>query len=215
MAWPSQMACAVIGRETWCHVPRCISCWSGSVVDVLDGCCVKLANPVVMSMLAWNWLEMGTHPRGNEFVMCGRRYRYFFILRPWCSYIWTVWSLSHMYSSAVCGSIAIFHNCMMHPRYHLPRGWIYVLLVPSQKLKCNSRCHVFQTGFAGFVWMGNVNWLVRGKSCPSNAHAHMDHPLLVHISAKVVTPKYSWHHCAWTSSFVVIPGIWANASIMK
>ena len=189
MAWPSHMACAVIGREAWCHVPRCMSCLSGRMVDIVGGVCMKVANPIVMNMLAWNWPEMGTHPRGNEFIMCGHRYQYLFILHPWHSYIQTIWSSSHTYSSIICGSIAIFHSCMMHPQYHLPRGWIKVLLVPSQKLRCNSCCHVFHTVFADFIWMGNLNWHVRGMLWPLNAHAHIERPLLVHISATVVMPK--------------------------
>ena len=159
------------------------------MVDVVDGHHVILTNPEVMNILAWNWPEMGTHPRGKEFIMFCLRYRYFLTLRPCHSYILTALSSSHRYISNVCRSIAIFHICVMHPWYHLPSRWLSVLLVPLQKHSCSSCCHVFHTVFAGFVWIGNVNWLVWGRFWPLNAHAHIDQPLLVLMSATVVAPK--------------------------
>ena len=69
MAWPSHMACAVTGRDVWWHVPRCMSCWSGNMVYVVGGGCMKVANPVVMNMPAWNCPEMGMHRMG-KFSSC-------------------------------------------------------------------------------------------------------------------------------------------------
>ena len=47
------------------------------VVDVVGSHHVVLTYPVIMKVLAWNWPETGTHPRGKEFIEFGRIYWYF------------------------------------------------------------------------------------------------------------------------------------------
>ena len=115
----------------------------------------------------------------------------------------------------VIGSMTVSHTCVMHPRCHGPRG---VSRVRSRVVQYHRRSrlrHVFHTWGDGFACRGKRYIGVRGLSVPFKAHSHMCWPLLEHMSAMVVTPRYNRHRCAWTNSMGLMLSRLVMSSMMK
>ena len=122
---------------------------------------------------------------------------------------------SQMYTFLLFGSNTVFHVCVTRPLYHQLRGSDSFMDEPLQKHNRRRRVHVVQTGFEGQDWVGNMSFDGCGWSWPFNAHAHIVNPLLVQMSANVVALRYNLHHCAWMSSFFVMPGRFDKCSMMN
>ena len=115
----------------------------------------------------------------------------------------------------MAGSITLFQCCRIRFRYHGQRGWSSFHWLVGQKQHRRSVFQVFHTFGVGRSYLGYCREGEHVKSNPFVAQLQIDLPLLVTMSAKVVTPRCSRHRCACTSSVGLIPGRVESCSIMN